>query len=203
MTEITISVEIIGLVIALILLLVTFTEKSKDRKQNILLRLMLIANCFALIFDMATWMLDGNINLVSVMTVLKVLAWSSGYLIIFYYLAYIVIHVSTNKKKNKILIGFFIIYTLLLDVLLIISVPYKLYFGYDANGFYYKSDYYFASQILGFSMYLFAILLILRYSKKLKLYGTISFISYAIVPAIGSLINIFIKEISVFYTSTV
>ncbi len=202
MTGITIAVESIGLVIALILLAYNFTEKSKDRVQLLLLRGMLSSNCLALILDMICYSLDGKVNMVTLLYTLKTITWFVGYLIILFYLIYLVKHLSTNKKKNKMLICFFIGYTILLDVCVLISLYDNLYFGYDAAGYYYKGRYYYVSQILGFSMFVFAILLIIRHIKQLGFYNTVSFFVYALAPVIGSIVNMFVKDISIFYTTT-
>ena len=116
MTDITITVDIIGLVIAAILFLYNLTEKSKDKAQTILLRSMLAANCIALTLDLICWLLDGRAEYIGLMTNLRVACWMAGYLIILFYLIYLVKHLSNNKKRNKMMIWFFVAYTALLDI---------------------------------------------------------------------------------------
>ena len=195
------ALEFFGITVSLLLLICCYAEKPTIGKQDTLFAAMLITNISVLFCDLLTWCLKGDSQLTSLLYILNTLVYALGYVMTAFFTFYIVRLVGTKRKTTQIINAVISILCTIAVLLVIVSLYNHMYFSYD-NAVYERGNMYWFSQVFPVGILLLDMAFIIRNSKKIGFYYTLSLLSYGILPVIAMLIQIYVYGITLLYIAT-
>lgn len=201
---INISLELMGAMISLIILLSLILSDALKSKTDRLFVWILVCNILTLVCDAIAWSEKGGSGIFSMLSVYvaNFLVFIVGYLLLFAFSSYLDCFLSQRVKHYCSLLPFIKIMVALAICLVIVSQWNHMYYLIDDNNRYQRQALFWLSQLWGILGVLINAFQVIRYRKGLKRNELIAFLSYTLLPTIAMALQIWIYGVALLYITT-
>lgn len=189
MTQVNITMDALGLVIAAIMLYSCFNENVTPKKQRQYFLSILLALMVILLTDLIDWAVDRNASLSMVNFVSNSINYCAGYLIVVFFARYLNEHIMLPGKIMSTMIKVFDVMCAVSVGLVFINIFNQMYFAIDSTGLYIRGSWWLLSQIFP----LIALVsngIVILVGDGLSMQDRIIFLTHPMLPLIGIIINV-------------
>lgn len=202
MNDVNFALDLYSVIFSLLIILSIRKEEKNLSPLNKNLIYMIIANAMVLCIDMIIFSCEGNPSLRILVYILVVFDYFFGFTTGLMFVSYLVTYIKIKNGQNRIQpwVGptvLCIYFSAVLSV--IISLFNNMYFTIDENSNYVRSDTFLFSHIFPVLMIVLAVVLVIANKRVLSFKDIATLSSYAIMPIIALILQMFYHEITFVY----
>ncbi|MGN1433113.1 MAG: sensor histidine kinase [Ruminococcus sp.] len=169
-------------VITLFMLLGAVTDKTRSRPFLKCFIALLATNILMLLGESGLWIFGGSPENILILKVSAFLSFGLGVVLEVLYAYCLIGFVRERKKISWKYANVIAVIGLVYLCLVVISLFNGMLFDFDSDGYYVDGEYYFIVRILDLITLLLEIIMVIRFWKILTLKGTISLLSFSVLP---------------------
>ncbi|QQO10153.1 sensor histidine kinase [Breznakiella homolactica] len=202
--SINISLEIFSSILSLIIIVCLSISENRNTRLNRLFIIMLAFNIGVLLSDAVTWILDSNTQWYSyyLIRIANFCVYSFGYIILAFFNDYLITYLAGKTKISRIPV--YVISGLCAAAVLLVFISQfnHMYYYFDENNVYHRSEWYWLSQVWAIIIMLTDTAIIILYRKAMNRREFISFLSYGVLPVAAMIIQILVYGLTLLYIGT-
>lgn len=200
MKEVSITFDVLGVLITILVLHNCISERVKNDQTNLFLGLTIL-NIMVLLADMFTWILEERPEFTLLLYILNTLVYGGGYLMVSLY-SYYLLYCIREVKKISMLSGHVIgITSVLACIFLVIAVCNRLAFSFD-NGVYIRGPLFWMNLAYPIVIVAIDMGIIIKNHKVLEQQRMFALMSYSFFPLMALFFQFTCPDVTVIYIAT-
>lgn len=192
------AAEVMGILIGTVLLYASFFEIRTATRRRKIFALLVIANLFANICDLVSWLLDGTATLQPLLFISTICSLLSSFLIYACFYQYVLLLVSEQHTPGKRYLFFVKLFVALACLWTIVESLMGGIFTLE-HGVYTSGKLYGTYVVINALLMLFIVADIIHCARHLRTHDFFAIFSYLFLPACAMILNLLIPEYSYEY----